>query len=153
MSLVRKSSGSSGYDSYKANELSTVSQGKLIVMLYEGAIRFLNLAVEKMEPKTYDVVNINILKCQDIISELMSSLNMEDGGKMSSDLLSIYIYMKKRLIEANMNKDTKILKEIIGYLTNLKTAWDEIAKNEGNTRIPTPTVSDPSKGSRLSIQG
>ncbi|MCP5497590.1 MAG: flagellar export chaperone FliS [Leptospiraceae bacterium] len=153
MSLVRKSSGTSGYNSYKANEISTVNQGKLIVMLYEGSIRFLNLAIENMEPRTYDVVNVNIIKCQDIISELMSSLNMDRGGKMASDLLSIYIYIKRRLLEANINKDKKILQEIKGYLSNLKTAWDEIAKNEGNTRIPTPTVADPSKGSRLSIQG
>ncbi|MCB1177167.1 MAG: flagellar export chaperone FliS, partial [Leptospiraceae bacterium] len=102
MSLYRKSSygNSSSGDAYKSNEISTVSQGKLIVMLYEGAIRFLKIALENInDPKKYDIVNTNIIKTQDILSELMVSLNLDEGGKVASDLLALYVYFKKKLLE------------------------------------------------------
>ena len=59
MSLARKSTYNSGYDPYKSNEISTMSQGKLVVMLYEGAIRFANTAIENMTPRKYEIVNRN----------------------------------------------------------------------------------------------
>ena len=95
MSLARKSTYNSGYDPYKTNEISTMSQGKLVVMLYDGAIRFCNTAIENMTPRKYEIVNRNIIKAQDIITELMTSLNLDQGGKIAEDLLSLYIYMKK----------------------------------------------------------
>ncbi|MBE7411653.1 MAG: flagellar export chaperone FliS [Leptospiraceae bacterium] len=130
MSLARKENLVSGYDQYKKNEVATVSQGKLIVMLYEGAIRFLKIASENMTPRKYDLVNNNIIKAQDIVTELILALNMDEGGKMANDLLSIYVYIKKRLLEANMKKDSAIINEILGYFTNLKEAWEEVAKKE-----------------------
>lgn len=120
------------YNQYKQTEVNTANQGKLIVMLYDGAIKFLNIAIENMEPKTYDVVNNNILKAQDIISELMVSLNMKDGGEISNNLFSLYVYFKKRLIEANIQKDSEILKEIIKLLSELREAWDQISAKESN---------------------
>ncbi|NBU97130.1 MAG: flagellar export chaperone FliS [Spirochaetia bacterium] len=153
MSLSRRTnlSSTSGYDAYKSNEITTVSQGKLIVMLYEGAIRFLSIAKENIEsPKKYDLVNTNILKTQEIISELMSSLNMDNGGKIAEDLLSLYVYFKKRLLEANMKKDKEILDEVIKHFIDLKNAWEEIEKSSSNT---TPIVTAPKLGGGLSISG
>lgn len=148
MSLARKSTYNPGYDPYKSNEISTISQGKLVVMLYEGAIRFANIAIENMTPRKYEIVNRNIIKAQDIITELMTSLNMDEGGKIAEDLLSLYIYMKTRLIEANIQKNSKILKEVVRLLTDLKSSWEEIAKKEGSSVSPS-TV----RTSGLSIQG
>ncbi|MCB1142861.1 MAG: flagellar export chaperone FliS [Leptospiraceae bacterium] len=149
MSLSNRSSFGSGYNSYKSNEVSTVSQGKLIVMLYEGAIRFLNIAKEHVNnPRKYDVVNENIIKVQDIISELMGSLNLDAGGKVANDLLALYVYFKKRLLEANMNKDEKILNELIKNITELKTAWEEIEKKE-----PSAQATLSKSGGGLSIKG
>ncbi len=128
MSLARKES--LGYDQYKKNEVATVSQGKLIVMLYEGAIRFLKIAAENMTPRKYELVNNNIIKTQEIVTELILALNMDEGGKMANDLLSIYVYIKKRLLEANMKKDEKIVQEVLGHFANLKEAWEEVAKKE-----------------------
>ena len=62
------------YNQYKQTEINTANQGNLIVMLYDGAIKFLNIALENLEPKTYDIVNNNIIKAQDIITELLLSL-------------------------------------------------------------------------------
>jgi flagellar protein FliS len=149
MSLSRKSSyGMGSGDAYKSNEISTVSQGKLIVMLYEGAIRFLNIALDHIHnPKKYDLVNTNILKAQEIISELMVSLNLDEGGKIANDLLALYVYFKKRLLEANMKKDGSIIREILKHLTELKKAWEEIEKTEPSAQATLQ------KSSGISIQG
>lgn len=149
MSTIRKNSG---YDSdpYKSNEVSTMSQGKLIVMLYDGAIRFLKIARENMTPKKYEIVNNNIIKAEDIITELISSLNFEAGGEIAQNLLSIYIYIKNRLLEANTQKDPSIIDEVIQMLGTLKEAWEDVAKRESTLNKPAPST-DPS--SRISIQG
>ncbi|EPG76035.1 flagellar protein FliS [Leptospira fainei serovar Hurstbridge str. BUT 6] len=149
MSLARKSTAS--VEQYKSNEISTVSQGRLIVMLYEGAIRFLNVAMENNTPRKYDVVNNNILKAQDIVTELMLALNLEDGGEVANNLLGIYVYVKKRLLEANMRKDSEIMKEIIKYLEDLKNAWDEVEKKEKGSVVAMPAPGTRSSG--LSLQG
>lgn len=136
-------------NAYKANEISTVSQTRLIVMLYDGAIRFLKIASENMTPRKYDLVNNNIIKAQDIITELMVSLNMEEGKEVSNNLLSIYVYMKKRLLEANMKKDTAILKEVMELLSDLKTAWDELDRNKDVSE----KTSSPVRNTGISITG
>ncbi|BDA78491.1 flagellar protein FliS [Leptospira kobayashii] len=133
MSLARKTGAYSGYNEYKANEISTVSQIKLIVMLFDGAIRFLGIAMDNMNPRKYDVVNNHIIKAQDIITELLLSLNMEEGKEVANGLLSLYIYLKKRLLEANMKKDKQIVEECIKILTELKTSWEELEKKEGTS--------------------
>lgn len=122
--------GNNPYDQYKQTQINTANQGKLIVMLYDGAIKFLNIALENMDPKSYDVVNTNILKTQDIITELMLSLNMKEGGDISNNLMSLYVYFKKRLIEANINKDSKIITEILDLMNELRNAWDQISTKE-----------------------
>ncbi len=135
MSLARKTAYS-GYNEYKVNEISTVSQVKLIVMLFDGAVRFLGIAMENMTPRKYDVVNQNIIKAQDIVTELLLSLNMEEGKEVANNLMSIYIYLKKRLLEANMKKDKKILEECTKILKELKSSWEEMEKKEPSNQIP-----------------
>lgn len=121
---------SNPYNQYKQTQISTATQGRLIVMLYEGAIKFLTIAKENMTPKKYEVVNMNIQKAQDIISELMTSLNMDQGGEIAKNLLSLYIYFKKRLLEANMKKDADILDEVLKLMTQLCDSWEKIAAND-----------------------
>jgi len=115
---------------YKETQIATANQGKLIVMLYDGIIKFLNIAIDNMEPRTYDVVNTNILKAQDIITELMLSLNMKEGGEISNNLFNLYVYFKKQLLEANIKKDTAALEHVIKLTRDLRNAWDKISANE-----------------------
>ncbi len=117
-------------EQYKETQVTTANQGKLIVMLYDGAIKFINIAIENMDPKTYDIVNTNIIKASDIVTELLLSLNMNEGGEISKNLLNLYLYFKKRLLEANMNKDPEILKELTAHLKSLRDAWDKISSQE-----------------------
>ncbi len=117
--------GKRQYDAYKDTEIQTADQGKLILMLYDGAIRFLNIAIDNMDYRKYDIVNNNIIKAQDIITELMLSLNMDQGGEIARNLFNIYAYMKKRLLEGNIKKDAAILQEVIKHLSTLRSAWEE----------------------------
>ena len=91
---------------YRETQIKTASKGKLIVILYDGLLRFLDIALENIPKKKYDVVNNNIIKAQDIITELIMSLNM-DAGDISQKLFSIYTFFNKMLIEGNMKKDPK----------------------------------------------
>jgi flagellar protein FliS len=139
-------------DAYKNLEISTADQGKLIVMLYDGAVRFLKIAIDNMDPKKYDVVNNNIIKTQDIITELMLSLNMEAGGEIAANLFNLYAYLKKRLLEANMSKDSEILKEVSAHLNQLRGSWEEAAKKESGKSVTTtrPAIAE---GISFSISG
>ena len=121
------------YQQYKQTEIATADQGRLVVMLYDGAIKFLGKALdilekEKLSGGDIEKIHINIVKTQDIISELMSSLNME-VGEFSSRLFSIYMYMKNRLIEGNIKKDKAPLIEVRKHLTELREAWAQASKN------------------------
>ena len=138
-------------EAYKDTEILTANQGKLIVMLYEGAIRFLRIALENMTHRTYDVVNTNVIKAQEIITELMLSLNMDEGGEIAQNLLNLYAYMKKRLLEGNINKDPAVLEEIVGLLEQLKGAWEDAAHKE-ITR-PQPVQKGEPARAGFSIQG
>ena len=148
MALSRNNS----YEAYKDTEVTTATQGKLIVMLYDGAARFLRIALENMNHRTYDVVNTNIIKAQDIITELMVSLNMDAGGEIAANLFNLYAYMKKRLIEANINKDPALVKEVLGYVENLKSAWEEVAKKEP-ARAESSMAKSREQGMSFSIHG
>jgi flagellar secretion chaperone FliS len=118
------------FNEYKKTQITTANQGKLIVMLYDGAIKFLNIAIENMHPKTYDVANTNIIKAQDIITELLLSLNMKDGGEISQNLFNLYLYFKKALLEANIKKDAEMIKTVLKLIRELRDAWDKISANE-----------------------
>lgn len=140
------------FEAYKDTEISTASQGKLIVMMYDGCIRFLRIAVDNMSLKTYDVANNHIIKAQDIITELMLSLNMEQGGEISQNLFSLYAYMKKRLLEGNMKKDKEIIAEIAKHMEQLRDAWEEVAGKE-SARPETPSAAIRAEGMSFSIKG
>jgi flagellar protein FliS len=142
-------SNTNPYNQYKQTQITTANQGKLIVMLYDGAIKFLNIALDNMSPKTYDVVNNNIIKAQDIITELLLSLNMDEGGEISQNLFNLYMYFKRQLLEANIKKDAEIINQVLRLLKELRDAWDQISANE--TRSD-KNINIGSKGS-FSIEG
>ncbi len=137
------------YNQYKTTQITTANQGKLIVMLYDGAIKFLTIALENIEPKKYDIVNNNIIKAQDIITELLLSLNMDEGGEISRNLFSLYMYFKKQLLEANIKKDPVIITHTIKLLKEMREAWDQISANETKSD---KNINIGSKGS-FSIEG
>lgn len=119
------------YDQYRRTAIETVSPGKLLLMLYDGAIKNLNNAITAINNKNLNGAHNDIIKTQDIIVELMSTLNMD--YEISKSLYSLYDYMLNRLIEANLKKDAAILEEVCGYLSELRDTWQQVVKQQGNT--------------------
>jgi flagellar secretion chaperone FliS len=117
---------SNASNAYKSNEVMTASRTKLVVMLYDGAIRNLKLAKLSIGDKNIEKTNTCIIKAQRILSEFMSTLNMEEGGDIAKNLMALYQYMYQRTIRANIEKKPEILDEVIGYLDELRGAWSQI---------------------------
>lgn len=111
---------------YKSNEVLTASKKKLVIMLYDGAAKNLKLAKLAIEDKKIERVNMLIIKTQNILVELMSTLNFEDGGEIANNLMSLYEYMYQKTIRANIDKNSEILDEVIGYLQELSDTWSQI---------------------------
>lgn len=144
-----------GYQKYKKVDVSTASQNRLVVMLYDGAIKFLETAVLAMDKKhgTEEVHN-NILKAQEIIYELLASLNYE-AGEIAERLASIYTYMNQKLTEGNISKTKPPLLEVIKYLKELKTAWEGVEEKiaRGNIENNISSSSGDKTISKLNITG
>lgn len=108
---------------YKKAAVSTVDQRKLIVMMYDGAIKFLNIATDKIaKNETYEA-HRNLIRGKSIIAELLGSLNMEDGGEIGRNLQRLYTYMFNELIEANLNNDVSKIQNVLGLLKELRIGW------------------------------
>lgn len=114
---------SNAYQIYQQNEVLTASKGKLLIMLYDGAIRFLRFAQIAIDEKNYESANKYLVKAQNIISELMATLNMD--YEISKSLYSLYDYMKYRLIQANIKKDREMVEEIMKMLSGLRDTWQQ----------------------------
>ncbi|MGO4733182.1 flagellar export chaperone FliS [Paenibacillus sp. 2KB_22] len=111
----------SPYDKYKQSSVQTSTPGQLVIMLYDGAIRFTKMGLEGIKNKDYSKANINLGKAQTIVSELMSTLNL--SYPVSKDLFSLYEYMNHLLIQANIKKDIKHGEEALGYFQELRETW------------------------------
>jgi flagellar protein FliS len=132
---------------YRETQVKTASKGKLIVMLYDGLIRFLDIAIAHIPKKKYDVVNTNIIKCQEIVTELILSINM-DAGDFSKNLLNIYSFLNMKLLEGNINKDVEPLKFVKKMVAELREAWNQIVKNS-----PNPDINEMKRGGGIDIAG
>jgi flagellar protein FliS len=113
------------YAHYKRMQVETASQGRLIIMLYDGALKNLRNAQNSIAHKDINGAHNSLIKAQDIIGELNITLNT-DAGEIAQNLRKLYLYMLKRLVEANVTKDTGKVEEVIELLSTLKEAWDAI---------------------------
>lgn len=113
------------YDQYKRMQVETASQGRLIIMLYDGALRNLRSAKSSINNKDINGAHTMLIKTQNIIRELNITLNM-NAGEISQNLRKLYLYMIKCLVEANMAKDNAKIDEVIELLSTLKEAWDAV---------------------------
>jgi flagellar secretion chaperone FliS len=109
---------------YQNNSVQTASPGELTLMLYNGCLKFIGLARTAIELKNTEDKNKNLLKAQKIIQELMVTLNMD--LEISKSMLQMYDYINRRLIEANIQSDVKILDEIEDYVLDFRNTWKEV---------------------------
>lgn len=111
---------------YQNNQVTTAPQKKLIIMLYDGVIKNLKLSKLAMEKGEIAKINSYLIKAQDIIMELMTTLNFEAGGEVAKNLHQLYDYMYNKLIRANIDKDVDAINEVERYMGELRDAWAQI---------------------------
>jgi flagellar protein FliS len=115
-----------GIESYQRTAVSTQSRGRLIVMLYDGAIKFMKRAIQEIEAGNWAAKGDYLNRAQDIISELNAVLDMETGGEIARNLRRLYLYMNRRLTQANSKKDPQMIREVITLMEELNQSWKTI---------------------------
>ena len=115
-----------GYAAYANNKVMTASPAELTLMLYEGAIKFTNLAITAIEEKDVQKAHDNIMKVEHIIEEFQGTLNHK--YPVAKDFDEVYNYLMMRLREANMKKDKEILEEVLKHLRTMSDTWKEVMK-------------------------
>ncbi len=114
--------------------MQTAPPGQLVLMLYEGAIRFLEQALTgftKDDPVEFnETISNNVVRAQEIIRELDRSLNLHAGGELAQQLRRLYDYFDRRLMESNMKKEDEGIREVISRISTLRTAWATMLKGE-----------------------
>src|SRR5574344_1958290 len=133
------------YNAYQKTNVNTASQGRLIVLLYEGAIKQLNLALSllddnnSLKPSDVEKFGVCIQKTQAIITELQVSLDMEKGGEIAKNLMSLYLFFNEELMNANINQDKEKVSSVLKMMSDLADAWRTIANSTANapaTKVP-----------------
>lgn len=112
------------YQAYQQNSVSTASPGELTLMLYNGALKFMRIAKKGIQEKNLELKNTNLIKAQKIIQELMLTLNTD--LEVSKSMLSMYDYMNRRLIEANIKNDSEIIEEVETLMTEFRDTWKQV---------------------------
>lgn len=114
------------YEEYNNNKIMTASPAELTLMLYEGAIKFCNIAIMGIEQKDVSKAHANIIKTEKIVDYLRATLNMK--YQVAQDFENIYVYLGQRLVEANLKKDKEILEEVCEHLRSVRDTWKEVMR-------------------------
>ena len=120
---------------YRETRVKTASQGQLIIMLYDEAVKNLDRSLEilglniggRQNPGNIETISKAILKAQEVITELIVSLDFEQGGDIAKNLFSLYTWFNKELLEANISHDSQRITSVRNQLSELRAAWVEIA--------------------------
>jgi flagellar secretion chaperone FliS len=117
-----------GIETYQENTITTQNQGRLVVMLYEGAIKFLKLAIPEMQAENHEAKSKYLNKAEDIINELNTVLDMEAGSEIATNLRALYLFMIRNLHEANAKKEPGKIEEVIKLLEEMNQSWKAITE-------------------------
>ena len=129
--MVRQNAARSA-EVYRQQQVMTATPEALTLMLYNGAIKFINESIEASKKKEYEKANTSCIKAQNIISEFRLTLKME--YEISKNLLALYNYAYDRLVEGNMNEDITKLEEAKDILSELRDAWNQAMKAVKNEK-------------------
>ena len=119
-----------GYAAYANSKRMTASPAELTLMLYEGAIKFCNIAIRAVEEQDIQKAHNNIVKVENIISEFQATLNHK--YPVAKDFDEVYKYLKQRLLEANIKKDKGILEEVLKHLRTMRDTWKDVMRMTNN---------------------
>lgn len=121
--------------SYRTVAVDTASPGKLILMLFEGALRFLRTAEEgfavECPRQRQETIHNNVMKAEAIVQELQRCLNVRDGGDFAVNMFRLYDYMMQQLIEANVSKNPEPIRTVLHLLSDLRDAWAQMLSEQG----------------------
>jgi flagellar secretion chaperone FliS len=120
---------------YVRSQVETASQTQLVLMLYDGGIRFLSVGKERMLAGNLEEKNRFLVKGQRIIAELLSALDLEKGGEVAANLHRLYAYMLQQVVEANLYERPEQVSEVIDLLRELRSSWEEIDRQSRPTSI------------------
>ena len=138
------------HNQYNQVQIKTANKGKLIVMLYQGAIRFMNRALLLLEKKDMEGKGNALIRAQDIILELLYSLDqglLDQDDELSLNLRRLYLYSYRRLVHANVHMDTEAIEEVVTLMQNLLQAWEQVILNDGSGGA------NPAPPSRVALTG
>lgn len=116
-----------GYNNYAKERILNASPAQLTLMLYDGAIKFCNIAIAAIEKGDVIKAHNNIMKVEKIIGEFRATLDFK--YPVAKDFDKVYQYIMDRLIEANIKKDKDILEEVLTHLRTMRETWDEVMKH------------------------
>ena len=132
------------HNQYNQVQIKTANKGKLIVMLYQGAIRFMKRALILLEKKDMEGKGNALIRAQDIVLELLYSLDqglLDQGDELALNLQRLYLYSYRRLVHANVHLDTDAVDEVIKLMENLLQAWEQVVDGDSGTgQTPSPGV-------------
>ncbi len=131
---------------YLKTQVNTTSQGDILILLYEGALKYLTQAKEKIAARDYAAKGILISRALDILTELQSSLNAQKGGELADNLQRLYFYCSRRLLVANLKMDTDIIDEVIRILGGLSEAFRTANAEVSGGKAPRPEKQEESYG-------
>ena len=114
------------YVQYKNNAIATATPAELTLMLYEGAIKFGNIAIKAIEEGDIQKAHTNIMKVQRIITEFRNTLDFK--YPVAKDFDRVYEYLERRLVEANVSKDKEIMEEVVMHIRSMRDNWKEVMK-------------------------
>ncbi len=129
---------------YRANSILTASPGQLVLMLFDGALNALAIARTACDnapgdPRRVEVVHAQLVKAQKIIAELQGTLNLEAGGEFARTMYALYDYYDRRLVEANIKKQSAPIAEVERLMAEVRNAWAEML-SEKDKVAPAPSL-------------
>lgn len=146
-------------------QVETATPGRLLLLLYDGALKRLHQAKVAMQAGEHETAHRHLLRVQDIVVELLISLDHSTGGEVAGNLHRLYDYLYRTLVQANIRRDVSLIDEVRGILGDLRAAWDQALKGEpvpeseqalplaaGGEDMRSTGGSQP-PGSRLNLQG
>ena len=131
------SAAKTGYlQNYKRTEIETATPSKLLLMLYDGAIQRLESAEEHQQLGKWEAAHKDLVRVQDILTELMVSLDWEMAGSPAPQLFSLYNYMHQALVKANVERESEPIHEVNRMLSELRNAWQEAISSVESGTLP-----------------
>lgn len=121
---------------YQRNEVETATPEKILILLYDGAIQFLNKAKIAMDQKNIPEIHNNIIGCENIILEFINTVDVENGGDFAIRIKALYEYFYNTLVQANLKKDVTKIDEVLHHLIELRATWKQAIAMANSQKVP-----------------